>query len=490
MAQSGYTPIQLYYSTTATNTPAAGDLANGELAINIPDGKLFYNDGGTVKLLASNAATTNVSSFQTSLSGLTPSTATTGVVTLAGTLGTSSGGTNLTSFTSGGALYATSTSALTTGTLPVASGGTGQSSVLTQYGVVYGSTTTGMATTAAGTSTQVLHGNASGAPTWSAVSLTADVSGTLPVASGGTGTSTAFTTGSVVFAGASGTYTQDNANFFWDDTNNYLGIGTAAPTTKLTLSANTALPSAGAVSGTTFWSVSADSTLGNILIDSFAAGSGIIGRRAQGTSAAPSAVNSTHNLMRVLGYGYGTSSYSSSSRVSMDFQPDETWTDTAQGTKIQFLTTTNGTTTTAERMRIHASGGVSIGTTTDPGAANLQVAGAIVSTRIDPRSLALASTSGAITPNSDLYDQVNYSLTGSSSFSNPSGTPVNGQKLSIRLYAASTQTISSWSSSSGGYRAIGATLPTSVVGTKTIYVGAIWNSTDSFWDVVAVATQT
>lgn len=106
-----------------------------------------------------------------------------------------------------------------------------------------------------------------------------------------------------------------------------------------------------------------------------------------------------------------------------------------------------------------------------------------------PRSLSLATTSGAITPNSDLYDQVNYSLNGSSSFSNPSGTPRNGQKLVIRIYAASTQTISSWSSSSGGYRAVGITLPTSVSAGKTEYVGCIWNSTDSFWDVVAVAEQ-
>jgi len=77
--------------------------------------------------------------------------------------------------------------ALTTTPLPVTSGGSGQSSNLTQYGIVYGSTTTAMATTAAGTSTQILHGNASGAPTFSAVSLTADVSGTLPVANGGFG---------------------------------------------------------------------------------------------------------------------------------------------------------------------------------------------------------------------------------------------------------------------------------------------------------------
>ena len=41
------------------------------------------------------------------------------------TIATTRGGTGLTSFTNGGAVYATSTSALTTGTLPVASGGTG-----------------------------------------------------------------------------------------------------------------------------------------------------------------------------------------------------------------------------------------------------------------------------------------------------------------------------------------------------------------------------
>lgn len=57
--------------------------------------------------------------------------------------------------------------------------------------------------------------------------------GTLPVANGGTGTATAFTPGSVVFAGASGVYSQDNAQLFWDDTNNELGIGTATPTAKL-----------------------------------------------------------------------------------------------------------------------------------------------------------------------------------------------------------------------------------------------------------------
>jgi hypothetical protein len=58
MAQSGYTPILTYGSTTASNTPLAANLitsASGvELAINAADGKLFYKDtGGVVQVIAS-----------------------------------------------------------------------------------------------------------------------------------------------------------------------------------------------------------------------------------------------------------------------------------------------------------------------------------------------------------------------------------------------------------------------------------------------------
>jgi hypothetical protein len=113
MAQTNYTPIQLYYSTTAAAVPTSGNLANGELAINIQDEKLYFkNAAGTVKLLASNATSAPVTSFQTSLGGLTPSTSTTGAITLAGTLNTSSGGTGLTSFTAGDITYYVSGTAL------------------------------------------------------------------------------------------------------------------------------------------------------------------------------------------------------------------------------------------------------------------------------------------------------------------------------------------------------------------------------------------
>lgn len=50
MSQSGFTPIQLYYSSTSGTVPVNTDLVPGELAINIADGKVYYeNNLGAVK---------------------------------------------------------------------------------------------------------------------------------------------------------------------------------------------------------------------------------------------------------------------------------------------------------------------------------------------------------------------------------------------------------------------------------------------------------
>jgi hypothetical protein len=80
MAQAGYTPIKLYASSTAAAVPLAANLDNtngAELAINITDGKLYYkNNAGVVTLLASNAATTNVSTISFGTTGLTPASGT------------------------------------------------------------------------------------------------------------------------------------------------------------------------------------------------------------------------------------------------------------------------------------------------------------------------------------------------------------------------------------------------------------------------------
>ena len=74
MAQTGYSKIQIYSSSTATDTPSAGNLTNdtngSELAINITDGKLFYKDNsGTVQVIASKAS--NIGNFSSLTSAIT-----------------------------------------------------------------------------------------------------------------------------------------------------------------------------------------------------------------------------------------------------------------------------------------------------------------------------------------------------------------------------------------------------------------------------------
>ena len=57
MAQSGYTPLSLYYSATASTAPLAANLVAGELALNTNDGKLYYKDSsGVVQVLATKAS--------------------------------------------------------------------------------------------------------------------------------------------------------------------------------------------------------------------------------------------------------------------------------------------------------------------------------------------------------------------------------------------------------------------------------------------------
>jgi hypothetical protein len=131
MAQTGFTPIQLYSSSTATNVPLAANLATGELAINITDGKLFYKD---------NANAVQVIGWK-----VVPATA---------------GGTGQTSYAVGDLLYADTTTTLAK-----------------------------LADVATGNA--LISGGVSTAPSWGKIGLTTHVSGTLPVANGGTNASSA-----------------------------------------------------------------------------------------------------------------------------------------------------------------------------------------------------------------------------------------------------------------------------------------------------------
>lgn len=158
MAQSNFTPIQLYRTSTAAAAPSAGDLAAGELAINLTDEKLYFkNAAGSVKLLASNSGSAgSVTSVDVSggTTGLTTSggpITSSGTITLAGTLAVANGGTGVTTSTGSGAnVLGTSPTFTTDITAPLVIGGTAVSSTLTLR-----------STSAAGTSDAIIFQTAS-----------------------------------------------------------------------------------------------------------------------------------------------------------------------------------------------------------------------------------------------------------------------------------------------------------------------------------------
>jgi hypothetical protein len=114
-------------------------------------------------------------------------------------IGSAYGGTGLTTFSAANnALYSTSSSALTAGTLPVAAGGTGMTTA-TANGVLYGNGTSAHGVTAAGTTGQVLIATTGSAPSWGSIPTTAAVTS---FSAGTTGfTPSSATTGAITLAG-------------------------------------------------------------------------------------------------------------------------------------------------------------------------------------------------------------------------------------------------------------------------------------------------
>jgi hypothetical protein len=186
------TGVAFVFNNNATGTLTLQDYATGSIGTITP--------GGAVELvLLSNGTTAGTWDVH----GYLPENVTWGTNALnlgstvitngtwnGGTVQPAYGGTGLTTFTAtNNALYSTGATTLTAGTLPVAAGGTG-ATTLTSNGVVYGNGTSPAGITAAGTTGQVLIATTSSAPSWGSVPA-GSITGTLPIANGGTGQTTA-----------------------------------------------------------------------------------------------------------------------------------------------------------------------------------------------------------------------------------------------------------------------------------------------------------
>jgi hypothetical protein len=107
--------------------------------------------------------------------------------------------------------------------------------------------------------------------------------------------------------------------------------------------------------------------------------------------------------------------------------------------------------------------------------------------RITARVDSIAS-SATPTPDCDSFDGLKVTaLAAGATFAAPTGTPTAFQPFIIRIKDNGTSRSLAFNAI---YRAIGVTLPTATVISKTIYLGMIYNADDAKWDVIGMAQET
>lgn len=277
MAATGKTPIFLYGSTTATNTPSAGNLTNSsdgcEIAINVADKNLFFKDS------------TNVVN----------------TVPIRQSSGSSNGWISSADWTT----FNSKQAALVSGT---------------NIKTVNGTTLLG----------------------------SGDL-GTIGVAYGGTGL-TSLTASRIPYGNGTGAF-NSSANFLFDGSNLVVGTPTARG-------------------------------VGTFAQDSLTG----IGVEVSNLSTA----NNTTKYMRYVFSGYDTVGTYKQTGFIKNLPADANWT----AASIAIETRTGDV--TSEKARFWGSGGVSIGNTTDPGAANLSVSGTVTgATHLTNTAASMGYTTGA-----------------------------------------------------------------------------------------------
>jgi hypothetical protein len=384
-----------------------------------------------------------------------------------------------------------------TGTVPIANGGTNATTAedaLTNLGAYPASNPAGYGT---GTVTSVAASvpsflSVSGSPITTSGTLALTYSGTaLPVANGGTGVTTSSGANSVVLRDAN---VNINANAFNDGYTN-----TAATGTQIVLT----------VSSVRRYTITGSGGQTIKLPDATTLVNGEIFEFDNNQSSGAITVNNNSNTLVVSVPSGGlvrvnllSNSIAAGSWDRHDYAPSNvSWsTNTLDYAGSITSATWNGNVVQVNRGGTGASTltGLVVGNGTSAMTTVTAPSGTVVGTtdtqtltnkRINPRVSSTTSTA-TLTVNSDSFDQAVLTAQAVAlSVAAPTGTPVNGQKLTLRFKDNATAQTISWTTTSGGFRVIGCTLPTTTVISKTVYIGCIYNSDDTFWDVVSVGQQ-
>lgn len=282
-------------------------------------------------------------------------------------------------------------------------------------------------------------------------------------------------------------YNQIVNTIIYDDGTN-VGIGTAVPSYRLSINdSGTGLGFTNAASGNFNIGLlagvaSKDAYVYNRANANLIFGTNNINRMYIDTSGNLLVAATTNpSSSRIVSDGAGMVSVNSTCETKLFSNSTSGFVGTASSHTVNFGA--NG----GSHLTILTSGNVGIGTTPSY---KLDVSGKINTTNgILPRIYTTTTQASPWAWNSDTYDQLCITgLSNNLTINADAGTPTDGQKVIFRIKDNGTARTLTWTTSgSKSFRAIGLTLPTLTVASVVLYVGCIYNSADSYWDVVAVS---
>lgn len=221
--------------------------------------------------------------------------------------------------------------------------------------IIYASTTATPATLARlaiGAATTVLHGGTT--PSYSAVSLTADVTGQLPLSGGGTNANLTASQGAVPYS----TATAFALNTAGSTSQWLLAGGTGAPTFSDTTTRDKEIRRDSASGAVTAFNMTSNSADGTPLLR-------LTGQAGGGTYAAPAALGSGKELFDLImngNYSTTTNQYATGARIAG--VTTAAWSGTSNhAAKLEFYTAKDGDANETLRQTIQPTGGVVISET-------------------------------------------------------------------------------------------------------------------------------